>query len=577
MDERFRRILSRCAIALVSGALGLVTLPGCTSTKSKAVAVDPPAKKSLSNGDPESDADDGSDSGDGDRAPSRGLAARKPRTSTSRLEVADGTDARSPSRDPAAAPSARAAKRAPEIVSSKQSSVLMKPGRPQARVDDPEEFDPDDLDDEPVAKPKSGTTARIASSRQTSVPGKNGRPQAKQADLEDFDPDDLDDEPVAKKPKSGTSARVASASSAASKNKVVPAEKREESASADESFAEADRARTNLPSPLVFEGAGVTFKKGKVAATVNGQPIFAEDVLRQVPLDQAQRLAQAEQMFAAHQLSEEDFTALQQKVIEINLPQHEDRELLLQALKTKVKEDALKGIQKHIDANYNNEYLPHVMKLAKADTEAEFDEMLRKQGSSIETLRTQYRNKELAQNYLGSKAMPKSGFDRPDVLKYYQEHKEDYAIRAQAKWDQINLKFAKNGGQAGTRKKAHQILQRLDAGEDFAEIAKEFSNGPMASNGGKRGWTTEGSLANKAIEQALYELPLGEISDPIESKDAIDIVRVVDRTDSGYQPFAAVQEDIKTQLKNLQWQKATKALLEELREKATIETFIDKM
>jgi parvulin-like peptidyl-prolyl isomerase len=99
----------------------------------------------------------------------------------------------------------------------------------------------------------------------------------------------------------------------------------------------------------------------------------------------------------------------------------------------------------------------------------------------------------------------------------------------------------------------------------------------MAEKGGLRGWTTEGSLANKAIEQALYELPVGEISDPIESKDAIDIVRVIDRDEARYQAFAAVQEDIKTHLKNVQWQKATKSLLEDLREKATIETFIDKM
>jgi parvulin-like peptidyl-prolyl isomerase len=340
---------------------------------------------------------------------------------------------------------------------------------------------------------------------------------------------------------------------------------------------EDEQPLTNLNSPLVFEGAGITFKRGKVAATVNGQPIFAEDVLRQVPLDQAQRLAQAEEALAQQLLAQDDFNELQRKIVEMNLKPHIDRELLLQALKTKVKEDVLKNIQKQIDANYDSEYLPHLMKLANTATEAEFDERLRKEGSSLETLKSQYRNKEMAQQFLGSKAMPKSGFDRPDILKYYQEHKEDYAIRAQAKWEQINLKFASNGGPEATRRKAKKLLQRLDAGEDFAAIAREFSNGPMASKGGKRGWTTAGSLANKGIEQALYELPLAEISDLIESKDAIDIVRVVDRTDSGYQSFAAVQDDIKTHLKNLEWQKATKALLDDLYEKATIEKFIDKL
>jgi parvulin-like peptidyl-prolyl isomerase len=413
------------------------------------------------------------------------------------------------------------------------------------------------------------------------VPAGKSRPQPKQKPQEefdpgeeDFDPGDVDDKPVAQKKPAG-GARVASASTADPKKKVVPAVKRD--GSPDKPLPEDEQPLTNLNSPLVFEGAGITFKKGRVAATVNGQPIFVEDVLRQVPHDQALRLEQAKVLLAQQQLSQDDFNELQRTIVEMNLKSNIERELLLQALKTKIKDDVLKNIQKQIDASYDSEYLPQMMKLANVKTEAEFDERLRKEDSSLETLRSQYRNNQMAQQFLASKATPKSSFDRPDILRYYQEHKEDYAIRAQAKWEQINLKFASNGGPEATRRKAKKLLQRLDAGEDFAVIAKEFSNGPMASKGGNRGWTTAGSLANKGIEQALYELPLGEISDLIESKDAIDIVRVVDRTESGYQSFAAVQEDIKTHLKMQAWQKATKALLEDLQEKATIEKFIDKL
>jgi hypothetical protein len=335
----------------------------------------------------------------------------------------------------------------------------------------------------------------------------------------------------------------------------------------------ADESLTSENSVLEFEGAGVMLKNGQVAATVNGQPIFAEDVLKQIPLEQANGLARAQA-----EASPEEFREVRQHIIKMNIEQHIERELLLQALKSKLKEDVLNGIRKQIDANFNTEYLPLAIKHAGVTTESEFEEALHKQGSSIDVLRSQFRNRELEKQYLGSKALPKSGFDRPEVLKYYQEHKEDYRIRAQAKWEQIRLSYSKNGGKERARKKAEEILERLENDEEFAAIARECSDGPRASSkGGLRGWTVEGSLKDKEIERALFEQPVGEIGPPIETEDSIDIVRVIDRDPSSYEAFPAVEDDIRTTLKNNLWQKASRALVNDLRKNATIETFIDKL
>ncbi|HEY2252313.1 MAG TPA: peptidylprolyl isomerase, partial [Planctomycetaceae bacterium] len=338
-------------------------------------------------------------------------------------------------------------------------------------------------------------------------------------------------------------------------------------------ISKTDEALIKESSILEFEGAGVKLKNGQVAATVNGQPIFLEDILRQLPLGQADWLAQIKL-----QAPPEQYQQLRRQVIGKQLPQHIERELLLQALKAKLKDDQLKTIQKQIDATFDADGLPHAMKAAGCESEAEFEEALRQSGSSIDVLREQFRNRELGHQYLGAKVLPKKGFDRPDVLKYYHEHKENYAIRAQAKWEQIRISYAKNGGKEGARKKADKILERLENDEDFAAIARECSDGPTASSrGGLRGWTTRGTLNVKEIEQALYEQPVGEIGPPIETQDSLEIVRVIERIPKAYQPFELVQDDIKTTLKNDLWQKATKALIKDLKEKATIETFIDKL
>jgi hypothetical protein len=343
-------------------------------------------------------------------------------------------------------------------------------------------------------------------------------------------------------------------------NTVATADALKESESAKGS--KKDESLTNLPGSFDVVGDGVKVEQGVVAATVNGQPIFVEDVLRDVPREYIRQ--------HELQLDPKQFKTFRKQLIEAHLQRPIEEELLLQALKTKLKPDQLKDISKQIDKMFDKEYLPAAMKQAGFETEPEFEKALREKGSSIELLRTKNRNRELAQQYIGAKVMPKSGFDLPDQRKYYKEHKADYAIVAQAKWDQIYLKFSKNGGPDKTRKKAEEIAKRLTAGEDFAAIARESSNGPNASKGGARGWTTRGSLANDALNVALFEQSLGEIGPVIESKDGIDIIRVVDRQEATYKPFSAVQEDIKAQLKNDEWTKSSRALFQDLMEKATI-------
>jgi parvulin-like peptidyl-prolyl isomerase len=276
-------------------------------------------------------------------------------------------------------------------------------------------------------------------------------------------------------------------------------------------------------------------------------------------------------------LDPEQFREWYRRFVEAHLQRPIEEEVLLQALKTKLKPDQLKDISKQIDTAFNKEHLPAAMKQAGFQTEPEFEAALRKNGQSIDLLRTKNRNRELAMQYIGAKVMPKSGFDRPDLLKYYREHKQDYAIAAQAKWEQIHLKFSKSGGKDGTRKKAAEIVKRLEAGEDFAAIARESSNGPNASKGGARGWSTRGSLANDDLNQALFANPLNEIGDPIEGKDGIDIIRVVDRQEATYKPFSAVQEDIKAQLKNEEWMKSSRAMFDELLQNATIVKMTDDL
>lgn len=318
-----------------------------------------------------------------------------------------------------------------------------------------------------------------------------------------------------------------------------------------------------VQSDTAIEGAGKRVGRGEVAATVNGRPIFVEDVLHPM----AAQLAEAEKHVPPEQFRKE-----RKKLIEKMIQPHIERELLLQALRTKVnKEDQLTQIQKHIDAEFDEE-LREKLKSMGMSTKGEFEVHLRRAGSSLEVYKENYRNQRLAQQYLQSCATHKqTGFDRPDMIDHWKGNPDKYAIPARVKWQQIRLMYSQHGGKNKTKDLAQQVVTDLENGADFGDLARKHSDGATAAGGGIWDWTNADSLASKELDQALFEMPIGEEFAMIESKEGINIVVVLDRQDAGTMAFESVQTEIKNELKAASQVRFIKELLTELRENSTIE------
>lgn len=347
--------------------------------------------------------------------------------------------------------------------------------------------------------------------------------------------------------------------------RVAAAEMETETETTAEDRPPTDDDPTALKLGLETEGAGEPVEKGEVAAMVNGVPIFVEEVLFQFGPNVTA---------ARQQLSPEDFRKWRANLIKNAVAVNIERELLLQQLKLKLKEENLAGLIKQIDSQYKED-LTSQMKRLGVSTQGELEMQLRKQGQSIEFLKAKFRNQHLAHQYLMSRTIPRSGFDLPDLHEYYQSHLEKYAIPARVKWQQIHLIYSKHDGKEATRKLADEVLARLEADEDFAALAREVSDGPTKASGGHWGWTSENNVKSKALDEALFTMPIGSQFALIEGADAIDIVVVLARNEAGYKSFASVQDEIKQQLRNAEYQRAAKEVFAELRAKATIETFTD--
>ncbi len=76
--------------------------------------------------------------------------------------------------------------------------------------------------------------------------------------------------------------------------------------------------------------------------------------------------------------------------------------------------------------------------------------------------------------------------------------------------------------------KADDVLKRVKAGEDFAELAKQFSSDGSAQNGGLMRWFGKGRMV-KEFEEAAYSLPKGQISDLVKTQFGYHIIKVDDK------------------------------------------------
>ncbi len=120
--------------------------------------------------------------------------------------------------------------------------------------------------------------------------------------------------------------------------------------------------------------------------------------------------------------------------------------------------------------------------------------------------------------------------------------------------------------------KIKAIRQEIVDGADFAEVAREKSDGPSAPDGGSLGNFTRGQMV-PPFEEAAFALEPGELSGIVLTDFGYHIILVDEKIAGGRQPFDEVSDQIRQYLTSVTEQEDTKKLITGLKEKAKIEYF----
>ena len=160
-----------------------------------------------------------------------------------------------------------------------------------------------------------------------------------------------------------------------------------------------------------------------------------------------------------------------------------------------------------------------------------------------------------------------------EIKTFYDTHPNSFKKPEQVRASHILIKIdSKAEPSVKDEKKAElqKIQKRLKGGEDFAVLAKEFSECPSNIKGGDLGYFGRGNMV-KPFEDVAFKLKTGEVSDIVETRFGYHLIKVVDKKPESVVGYEDVKDKIGQYLKQEKTGKELKGYIDKLRKKAVIE------
>ncbi len=316
-------------------------------------------------------------------------------------------------------------------------------------------------------------------------------------------------------------------------------------------------------TPVTSRFTGESFEPSRVVAIVGGDPIFVGDMLFEVNQLIEKHMKGAPEAVKVHQRG---------KLIKRLLPKYVDQKMLFLATTATLPEGAdIEDVITQAETTFNEQALPDMMKSSGITSTSQFDANLRAQGSSIRQMRRSWAKDQVGRYLLAEQVKVNKDVTHQELLEAYQDNYDSYGNIAKCRWEKIEIKFSKAGGRFAAKDKMDDIYQRLVHGGNFQAIAKKESHGFKASKGGQHDWTNRGSLVSKKVDEAIFTLRQGTLSEIIETKDSFIVVRVLERVDAYHTPFEETQSEIKKKIVNQRRDKEFKKYLQKIRQEIPVE------
>jgi len=290
-------------------------------------------------------------------------------------------------------------------------------------------------------------------------------------------------------------------------------------------------------------------------ATVNGSVISRQAYDREITQTRKQILRKG------RQVSESELLAIENTILKDMI----DRELLYQESRKARILVKTAEVEKEFVAMRNH-----------YPDEAAFAGVLREMDYTEESFRQQIEKSMARQRLIDRNILPDVSIGENEAKAFYEKHIEYCTKPEKVRARHILIQIHATDGdiqQAKALKKIRMIQQKIASGEDFAALAKTYSECPSAKDGGDLGYFARGQMV-KPFEDAAFSLNPGQVSPIVKSEFGYHIIKVIGKVPASVYPFNDIKDQLIEALQRQQVQKDIKRYLERMRATADVRYYL---
>lgn len=197
-------------------------------------------------------------------------------------------------------------------------------------------------------------------------------------------------------------------------------------------------------------------------------------------------------------------------------------------------------------------------------SEQEYKAAIEKENTTEEKVRARIEKELLAQAAFTTNVTEKAKMSDPALKEFYEKNPAKFKQPESVKLRIISVK---------DDKKATDILAMIKKGDDFAEIASNFSEDSYRIKGGDAGYLHKGRMLPE-IDEAAFKMKVGEVSDIIRAESNHFIIKVEDKKPEQQMTFEQTKDKLRKELETERAGELKQKWMDSLRSKAKIEILL---
>jgi len=208
--------------------------------------------------------------------------------------------------------------------------------------------------------------------------------------------------------------------------------------------------------------------------------------------------------------------------------------------------------------------------------EEEYKKALSSSNLSVPQMKKDIKRGMTIEKLIVTRFVDKTTVPEKEIKAYYDSNSNLFKQPEQVRASHILIKVepkAKESEKEDALKKIKEVQKKQKKGDDFAKLAKEYSQGPSNAKGGDLGFFKRGQMV-PAFEEVAFKLKPGEVSDIVNTRFGYHLIKVVDKKPESTVPYEETKERLGQYLKQEEVQKGVRQLVDKLRKEAKVETFL---